>query len=87
MENAPNPQAFRDLDEHGGIFDIDYLTGWHLGDIQRQPEHVSVGLADVHKAGGNEGIHRSLDRIIAATEFEHPPAELPHRRNGGSPEP
>ena len=59
VQNASNPQTFCDLDEHSGIFDIDDLTGWHLGDIQRQPEHVSVGLADVHKAGGNEGIHRS----------------------------
>jgi len=53
VENAPNPQTLRDLDEHRGVFDIDDLTGWHLGDIQRQPEHVSVGLADVHKAGRN----------------------------------
>src|SRR5664280_52550 len=57
VENASNPQTFRDLDEHRGVFDIDDLPGWHLGDVQRKPKDVRVGLADVDEAGGDEGIH------------------------------
>jgi hypothetical protein len=33
VENASNPQTFRDLDEHRGVFDIDHLPGWRLGDV------------------------------------------------------
>ena len=57
VKNAANPQTFGDLDKHRGVFDIDYLPGGHLGDVQRQPEDVSVGLADMDEAGGNEEIH------------------------------
>src|SRR5208337_3159973 len=28
VKNASNPQTFRDLDEHRGVFDIDHLLGW-----------------------------------------------------------
>jgi hypothetical protein len=30
VKNAWNPQAFRDLDEHRGVFDIDYPIGRNL---------------------------------------------------------
>jgi hypothetical protein len=33
MKNASNLQTFRDLDEHGGIFDIDDLPRWRPGDV------------------------------------------------------
>jgi hypothetical protein len=65
VQNASNPQAFRDLNKHWGVFDIDDLAGWRLRDIQRQPKHVSVGLADVDKAGGNEGIHKPVQLVLS----------------------
>jgi len=51
VKNASNPQTFRDLDEHRGVLDIDYLPGWGLRNIQRKPEDVRAGLADVDEAG------------------------------------
>jgi hypothetical protein len=60
VKNASNPQVFRDLDEHRGVFDIDCLPGWHLGDVQRKPKDVRVGLADVDEAGRNEKIHKPV---------------------------
>jgi hypothetical protein len=47
VKNASNPQPFRDLDEHRGVIDIDYLSGRRLGDVQRQPKDVHVRLAEV----------------------------------------
>ena len=67
MKNAANPQTFRYLDEHRGVFDIDDLPGWHLGDVQRQPKDVRVGLADVNEARGNKEIHNR-----AQLEFSNP---------------
>jgi len=49
-KNASDPQTLRNLDEHR-VFSI-YST-WGagvLGDVQRQPKHVRVGLADVNEA-------------------------------------
>ena len=60
VKDASNPQTFRDLYEHRSVFDIDYLPGWYLGDIQRKPKDVRVGLADVDEAGGNKGIHEPI---------------------------
>jgi hypothetical protein len=60
VKNASNPQTFRDLDEHRGVFDIDYLPGWRLGDVQRKPKDVRVGLADVDEAGGNKRIRKPV---------------------------
>ena len=60
VKNASNPQTFRDPDEHRGVFDIDYLSGWRLGDVQRQPEDVRVGLADVDEARGNKEIDKPI---------------------------
>jgi hypothetical protein len=56
VENAPKPQTFRHLDEHWGVFDIDDLPGWRLGDVQRQPKDVRAGFADVDEAGGYKRI-------------------------------
>jgi hypothetical protein len=58
VRNASNPQTFRDLDEHRGVFDIDYLPGWRLGDVQRKPKDVRLGLAKVDEAGRNERIQK-----------------------------
>src|ERR1019366_4982721 len=60
VKDASDPQTFRDLDEHRGVFDIDYLPGWRLGDVQRKPKDVRVGLADVDEAGGNKGIYKPV---------------------------
>src|ERR1700677_2273622 len=60
VKDASNPQAFGDFNEHRGVFDIDHLPGRRLGDVQREPKDVRVGLADVDEAGGNEGIHKSV---------------------------
>ena len=57
MKDASNPKSFRDLDEHRGVFDIDHLPGRRLGDVQRKPKDVRVGLADVDEAGGDKGVH------------------------------
>src|ERR1039458_6787909 len=58
VKNASNPQSFRDLDEHRGVFDIGYLPGWRLADVQRKPKDVRVGLTEVDEAGGNKRIHK-----------------------------
>jgi len=58
VKNASNPQTFRDLDEHRGVFDIDYLPGRRLSDVQRKPKDLGIGLADVNEAGGNKRIHK-----------------------------
>src|SRR5450759_4644974 len=60
VKNASNPQSFRDLDEHRGVFDIDYLPGWRLGDVQRKPKDVRVGLADADETGRNKSIHKPV---------------------------
>jgi hypothetical protein len=54
VKNASDTQAFRDLDEHGRILDIDYLPGRRLGDVQRKPKDIRVRFADVDEAGGNK---------------------------------
>jgi hypothetical protein len=48
------------MDEHRGVFDIDYLPGWRLGDVQPKPKGVRVGLADMDEAGGNKRIHKPV---------------------------
>jgi len=50
MQNTPNPQTLCDLNEQRRVFDINNLAGWHLGDVERQPKDVRVGLAEVDKA-------------------------------------
>ena len=60
VKNAANPQAFRDPDEHRGIFDIDDLLNRRLGDVQRKPEDIRVGLSDMDEAGGNEEIDQPV---------------------------
>ena len=60
VKNALNPQTFRDLDEHPCVFDVQYLFGWRLGDVQRKPKDVRVGLAEVDEAGRDKGIHESV---------------------------
>src|SRR5664279_3412769 len=40
VENTLNPQAIRDLDKHRRVFDIDYLPGRRLGDVQRKSKDV-----------------------------------------------
>ncbi|MDO8793853.1 MAG: hypothetical protein Q7J25_04455 [Vicinamibacterales bacterium] len=65
VKNASNPQTFRDLDEHRGVFDIDYLPGWRLGDVQRKPKDVRVEFADVDEAGGNKRIHKPVQLELA----------------------
>jgi hypothetical protein len=57
MQDASNPQTFRDLDEHRGIFDIDYLPGRRLREVQRKPKDVRVWLASLDEAGGDKEIH------------------------------
>ena len=38
MKNTSHPQIFRDLNEHRAVFDLDHLSGLHLGDVQREPK-------------------------------------------------
>src|SRR5664280_906550 len=65
VKNAAHPQAFGDLDEHWGVFDIDYLPGWRLDDVQRDPKDVRVGLEDVNEAGGDKRIHEPFQPELA----------------------
>jgi hypothetical protein len=44
VKNASNPQTFLDLDEHRGVFDIDCLPGWRLGDVQAGGPEVAEGF-------------------------------------------
>ena len=60
MTDTPNPQTFRDLDEHRLIVDIDDLLGWHLGDVQCEAKDVRVGFAEVDKAGGNKEVYELI---------------------------
>jgi hypothetical protein len=58
--DAMNTAALDDMYEHRGVFDIDYLPGWRLGDVQPKPKGVRVGLADMDEAGGNKRIHKPV---------------------------
>jgi hypothetical protein len=60
VKNASNAQTFRYLDKYLGVVDIDYLIGRNLGDIERKPKDVRVGLAEVDEAGGNKKIHKPV---------------------------
>src|ERR1035441_7673455 len=64
VKYAPNAETLRDLDEHRRVFDVKYLPGRRLGDVQRQPIDVRVGLAEADEAGGDKRIHelRSEER-------------------------
>ena len=69
VKNASNSQTFRDLDEHRGVFDVDYLPGGCLSDVQRRPKDVRVGLADVDEAGANKRIHKPVQLEIRRRPF------------------
>jgi hypothetical protein len=60
MKDASNPQTFRDLDEHRGVFDIDYLPDRRLRDVQRKPKDVRVWLANLDEAGGDKETHERV---------------------------
>jgi hypothetical protein len=60
VKNTLNANPLRDLYEHWGVLDINYLPGWHLGNVQRKPKDVRVGLADVDEAGGDKKIHKPV---------------------------
>src|ERR1039458_1657141 len=65
MKNASNPQALRDLNEHRSVFDIDDVLRRRLGDVQRKPKDVCVGLADVDEARGNKSIDKAVELELA----------------------
>jgi hypothetical protein len=65
VKNASDPQTSRNVDENRGVFDIDDLLRWRLGDVQREPKDVGVGLADVNKAGGNKSIYKPVHLELA----------------------
>ena len=58
VQNAANPQAFRDLDEHRCVFEINDLPGRRLGDVKRKAKYLHVGFAELDEAGGNKRIHK-----------------------------
>src|ERR1019366_1535258 len=60
VRNASNPQTFRDLYEHRGVFDIDYMPCWRWRNVQRKAKDVRVGFADVDEAGGDKRIHKPV---------------------------
>jgi hypothetical protein len=61
VKNASNSQTFRDPDEHRGVFDIDHLPRWRLGDVQRKPKDIRVGLANMNEAGRNKRIDKLVE--------------------------
>src|ERR1035437_9101642 len=60
VKNTSDSQAFRDLDEHRGVFDIEYLFDRNLRAIERHTKDVRVRLSQADKAGGNEKIHELI---------------------------
>jgi hypothetical protein len=68
VQNASNPQTFCKLNKHRGVFDIEHLLGWGLGDVQREPKDVRVGLAKVDETGGNKRIHKPDQQEFANTK-------------------
>jgi hypothetical protein len=40
-------------------------VGWHLGDVERQPKDLRVGLAKVDKTRGNKLIHKPVQFELA----------------------
>ena len=65
MKNASNPQALRDLNKHRSVFDIDDVLRRRLGNVQRKPKDVCVGLADVNEARGNKGVDKLVELKLA----------------------
>src|ERR1700721_1352529 len=48
-KNTSNPKACRDLNEHPHVFYGQYLAGWRLGDVHKEPLEtlrISFGRAD-----------------------------------------
>src|SRR5664280_3025014 len=62
---ASNPQTFRNLHEHRGVFDIDNLPCRRLGYVQRQLENIRVRFSETNEAGGNESIHKPVQLELA----------------------
>jgi len=58
VKNASNPQTFRDLEKHRGVFDIDYLFGWNPHGIERNTKDIRVRLSQLDEAGRNKRIHK-----------------------------
>jgi len=50
VTDAANPETLRDLDEQWLVIDKDDLLGRHLGNVQRKPKYVGIGLPKVNKA-------------------------------------
>jgi hypothetical protein len=65
MENASNPQTFRDLNEHRCVVDVNDLPGCRLGDVQGQSKDVNIGLANVNEAGRDERVHKPVELELA----------------------
>jgi len=65
VQNASNPQTFRDLHKQRGVFQINDLLGWHLADVQRKMENIRVRSSDVDEAGGSKAIHKSVQLELA----------------------
>src|SRR5664280_3300900 len=57
--DAVDAEAIRGFDEHGNIVDVHDALRRDLGDVQREPEDVRVGLADVDEAGRDEEVYKS----------------------------
>src|SRR5208283_1428743 len=60
VKNASDSNAFCDLDEQLGVFNINNLPRRCLGDVQRQLENIRVWLSETNEAGGNKRIDKSV---------------------------
>jgi hypothetical protein len=59
MVDTPNPQITGDLHKHRPVIDVNRLLGLHLGAVQGQLVEVHIRFANMHKARGDEEVHKS----------------------------
>ena len=64
VKNTSNAQTFSDGDEHRCVLDIQYLTCWHMRDIERESKDIFVWLSNVDIARGNEEINERVKLIL-----------------------
>jgi hypothetical protein len=45
------------------------MFGWYLGNIQRYPKNIGIGLSKMDKAGGYEKVHEPVQQKFPDTIF------------------
>src|SRR5262249_23310262 len=79
MMEAMQVQPFGDLHKHGSILKINDSFGWNLGDIQRNPVNVRVGLPKMEKTRHDKEIHEgSQAKLLNTIADQFPPLVTDH---------